>query len=68
MICDECEKISREIKESLADLKRHSDLTEQDRRLAVQALLGGNKEDVLRFEELVSSPLAQECDGQEDVA
>lgn len=59
--CGECETIGREIKESLAELKRHSDLTEPDRRLAVEALLGGAEEDVLRFEELVSSPLAQEC-------
>lgn len=59
--CDECETIGREIKVSLADLKRHSDLTEQDRRLAVEALLGGTKEDALRFEELVSGPWSQEC-------
>jgi hypothetical protein len=60
MNCDECETISREIKESLANLKRNSDLTEQDRRLAVEALLGGTKEDALRFEELASGPLSQE--------
>ena len=59
--CDECETISREISDSLAELKRYSDLTEQDRRLAVDALLGGTKEDALRFEELVSGPFSQEC-------
>ncbi|MGB6944260.1 MAG: hypothetical protein WBE37_17800 [Bryobacteraceae bacterium] len=58
--CDECEIIGREIKESLAELKRHLDLTEQDRRLAVEALLGGTEADALRFEELVSGPLALE--------
>jgi hypothetical protein len=59
-VCEECETISREIRESLAELKRYSDLTDHDRRLAVEALLGGTKEDVLRFEELVSGPLGQE--------
>jgi hypothetical protein len=58
--CNECETISREIKESLADLKRHSDLTERDRRLVIEAMLGGTKEDGLRFEELVSGPMSQE--------
>jgi hypothetical protein len=58
--CDECEIIAREINESLAELKRHLDLTEQDRRLAVEALLGGTEADALRFEELVSRTLALE--------
>lgn len=60
-MCDECETISREIRDSLAELKRRSGLTDQYRRLAVEALQGGTEEDAHRFEDLVSSPLAQEC-------
>jgi hypothetical protein len=58
--CDECETISREIKECAAEMKRNTDLTQPDRRLAVEALRGGTEEDAVRFKEVVSGPLFEE--------
>jgi hypothetical protein len=58
-MCSECETIARDLREAFADLKSLSDSTQEDRRLAVEALRGATEEDALRFEELISGPLSQ---------
>jgi hypothetical protein len=55
-MCDECETIAQDLREALADLKLSADISNEDRRLAVEALRGGTEEDALRFEELISTP------------
>ncbi len=59
-MCDECENISRELREEMAAIRLSMDRTGKDRELAVEALRGGTEEDVHRFEELVSTPAFQE--------
>jgi hypothetical protein len=54
MTCNECETIARDLREAFADLRSLSDSTQEDRRLAVEALRGGTEEDALRFEEVIS--------------
>jgi len=60
-MCEECETIARELREAMAGIRLSVDRTQEDRRLAVEALRGGTEEDVHRFEDLLAAPPFREA-------